>query len=253
MTTKCKLSLLLVFMLLSEWAVASISQAEEGFCPVPTMTETIIFPSSWGCEWFIGNPDEIARNGNGLIELRNGRPPYQWQISGNGFWFDEAHTVTAAQTTDPSVRLYVGSSACGSATINVTDGSACSRSGTVRSNAGSWVLVTRNQCVMSGTFNYTIPGGWYGLVLGGKKQEVKVMNIGGCSSGAPGYSCSNPCPGGNCSAGCAQWCLPNGVGCQDCLNTGIVPCVNTPLPPGEGSYYTCFCIWGISYYEWRCN
>jgi hypothetical protein len=254
MMTNRKFPVLLVFLLLSACILASISQADEDICPVPTMTGTITYPSSWSCGWFIGNPDEIARNQNGVIELRGGRPPYQWQVSGNGFWFDAAHTITSVQTTDPSVRAYADSSACGSATIHVTDGSSCSQSGTVRTSAGDWVLVTRDQCVMPGAYNYTF-GAWYGLVRGGMKQELLLTNIGSCSSGAPGYSCSNPYPGANCSSSqfCQYpgWCIQNGVGCQDCLETGAVPCVNSP---GDGgSLYNCYCVNSIYYYEWRCN
>jgi hypothetical protein len=252
MTTNCKIPLFLFGLFIGAFAAPIPASADEGDCSVQTITGTVTFPASWGCDWLATNPNEIARNSSGLIRLKNGRLPFQWQMSGNGFWFDAAHTITTIQTIDPSVTVYVGSSACGSATLTATDSSGCSTTGTVRTNAGSWVLVTRDQCVMSGTYNYTI-GGWFGLVRGGMKQELVTYYSGACRPGGPGYSCSNPCPGVSCSSifQTYRYCLKNGVGCQDCLNTGIVPCV--ARPDICSGCYDCRCVRSIYYYEWRCN
>jgi len=66
-------------------------------------------------KWAKGNPEEIAPGGTKKIAVKCGTSPYTWSVSGAGFSL--ADSQTAGITND----LIADATACGLATITVTD------------------------------------------------------------------------------------------------------------------------------------
>lgn len=99
----------------------------------------------WEPKWSPKNPEQITpfdagEEGSGVATVRfdGGRPPYTWQVSGNGFWFDDQYTQTTIQTDTFSTPIYADENACGSALITVTDDCGKSGSGNIGSTVGVW-------------------------------------------------------------------------------------------------------------------
>jgi hypothetical protein len=86
-------------------------------------------------EWDPTNPQEIGRNSNVEIKVIGGIPQYNWSVSGNGF------NLSQSQSNGISNILTADSTACGSATITVTDGCGGTTTGYVRCTSGDWVLL----------------------------------------------------------------------------------------------------------------
>lgn len=78
------------------------------------------------------NPETIARNDDVGITISDGIGPFTWSVSGTGFSFDD-ETTTAGSNT-----LRADNSACGVATITVTDACEDLVTGYVRCTTGSW-------------------------------------------------------------------------------------------------------------------
>jgi hypothetical protein len=78
------------------------------------------------------NPDEIDRNNSIPICVIGGIPPYTWQVSGNGFSLSEGATKGLTNT------LIANDTACGTATITVTDTYGVPVTGYVRCTTGQW-------------------------------------------------------------------------------------------------------------------
>jgi RHS repeat-associated protein len=75
------------------------------------------------------NPDEIDQNSSIPINVIGGCPPYTWSVSGNGF--------SLIGNT-----LFADDTACGSATITVTDTCGNNITGYVRCTEGVWNLIS---------------------------------------------------------------------------------------------------------------
>lgn len=80
----------------------------------------------------------IAQSASCTVAVTGSDGPFDWSVSGTGFTLDSATTTGLTNT------LNADASACGSATITVTD--ACSRSttGYVRCTTGQWVEKSRS-------------------------------------------------------------------------------------------------------------
>jgi len=91
------------------------------------------YPSGWFPEFQYdpNNPEEIDRNSSVEISVIGGFPPYTWEVSGTGF-------SVLSSTTYRMNTLSADNTACGSATITVTDkyGDICT--GFVRCTTGQW-------------------------------------------------------------------------------------------------------------------
>jgi len=77
-----------------------------------------IFAPEYWCDpftWPDTNPIGISQSQTKDIVIEGGVPPFTWQISGSGF------TLDRYQTTDMTNKIIASGSACGPATITVTD------------------------------------------------------------------------------------------------------------------------------------
>lgn len=92
-------------------------------------------------EWdYTNSADVMADNSMGAVFWTGGLGPFDVQISGTGFWLDEAHTKKTLTTNSQYVMIYT-SAACGVGEITVRDYCLQVESGAVRSVKGQWVLV----------------------------------------------------------------------------------------------------------------
>jgi len=199
------------------------------------------------------NSDEMIDQGivgtdaTATIIVTDGCGPFSWEVSGTGF------TLAAASTTSRTNTLIADGTACGSATITVTDTCEDSCTGYVRCTTGQWVLKSRG-CVMSG--DGTLDEGspycsacgyiWeFTYIVGNKKQTQMTVRGWGYS----GYTDSN---------------------CIDTIHTTLPQDTGWTYPedfpvdyslcdnPGECDpyemdqyYYTDAANW-MSYFEWEC-
>jgi RHS repeat-associated protein len=186
-----------------------------------------------------GNPDEIDPNSSISINVIGGCPPYTMAVSGNGFSMT-GNTLLADDT------------ACGSATITVTDVCANSATGYVRSTNGTWVQI----CVFSGE-----PDDWDGN--SGHCCSGGGIGIGGASAGyvvyfSPAHMVY--------SAGCCSASFKEGSGGDTCAtlpafsctfpSTGLTKTMYDYVMKRFGGYgydlqYGCFNYY-YSFREWSC-
>ena len=132
----CTTLLFLVCTFLLSPTFSMAQETSKGPCPapIPTVSGDPTFSPGWApFRWAPGNPQVIDDTPIQLLVI-NGMPPYQWSVAEEGFSTDPAatgdtNTLTASET------------ACGSATITVTDGESQVTSGTLRSACGRWVEI----------------------------------------------------------------------------------------------------------------
>lgn len=120
-------------------------------CQTPISTEpgNRIIPPNWRDAYkpkIYSNNDEIARNNYVNVWVYSeGRacPTYSWSVSGTGFHFDSASGPTTATTNADmeTLQLWADGTACGTATITVTDLCEGNDEEYVRCTTGQWVLV----------------------------------------------------------------------------------------------------------------
>lgn len=175
----------------------------------PTFPGNCAYTPDWYTEFQYdpNNPDEIDRNSSVEISVIGGTSPYTWQVGGTGFSLSEGTTEGLINT------LIANDTACGTATISVTDSCGYSCSGEVRGADGHWQLVVNEaiatwdnrpgEC-LCGTASERISGGskyqtvWYG----GTNMSLRNWNVFG-SPNAPYcdgcdyscYGCEGPCCG----------------------------------------------------------
>lgn len=200
-----------------------------------------------GFAWNPASATSIAQNGTATVSVLandNSGSPYTWSVSGTGFSFDNPVTAGASNT------LKASSTACGTATINVTGcGGKISASGVVLCTTGKWIF-KGNICGLAGAaspwdyaYNAT-------LIVGNKKQtQQNEQNISGlpCEHiyGPP------PCNGSILSACCKNiMCNAYGYASQTPCLTGAPqePCVCYNIGNNSG----CPKIKLLTYYEWGC-
>lgn len=86
--------------------------------------------------WDYDNSAEtINRSDSVSVYIVGGEPPFMWTVAGDGFH------VETYQTYSRTNILYANATACGSATITVTDDCGDTTSGDVRCSAGQWLLI----------------------------------------------------------------------------------------------------------------
>ena len=131
--------------------------------------------------WSEANPEEIARNTVVNLHAEGGVGPYEWKVTGQGYWFDPAYVFTEALSEDPGVKLYADGTICGDASIEVRDRCNQSASGTLTfDGAMKWLGANPTTfngarrlllCVVGGVppYHWTITGG-AGQDVGGVKM-----------------------------------------------------------------------------------
>ncbi len=143
-------------------------------CPLPSI------PENWcHCSdliWDPANPgpeDKIEPGDAVVISVIGGCRNYEWEVSGEGFWFDAAYTMKFIETQTDSTTLYLDdTTACGSATITVTDDCGEIALGYVKSTAGHWEFRDDLSC----------QGSW-GLGLTAHPMDCRGGIVTGCSQG----------------------------------------------------------------------
>jgi hypothetical protein len=115
-------------------------------CPGPTSTTPgdVGCNPNWSIKWAPKNPPEVERNKDIPIKFTGIKGPYDITVSGTGFWLDAQHTIKTIQNNETGeITLYADNSACGAATIDVTD-VGCTNPITgkafVKSTEGVWKL-----------------------------------------------------------------------------------------------------------------
>lgn len=94
------------------------------------------------------NPETIDQNDSKVITVIDGLSPFSWSVAGTGFSF------SAATTMGQSNVLLTDDTACGLATITVTDDCGTVVASYIKCTTGQWVLKP-GFCVMAGGGNCT--------------------------------------------------------------------------------------------------
>jgi hypothetical protein len=164
----------------------------------PTVTGNYTYPPF---QYDPDNPDEIDRNNSIPICVIGGIPPYTWQVNGNGFSLSEGATEGLTNT------LIAESTACGAATITVTDKFGASCTGYVRCTTGNWsdfvqVAITVKGDVCPDNPNCKSSSGSYDYVCNGISNKYQYRKYSVHSSSGmhcPGELCGgDPTRSGAC-------------------------------------------------------
>jgi hypothetical protein len=119
---------------------------------MPSLSGNYEYPQDWYSGPLILTSSETVSRDNyvdvWLDPEEWGHPPFQWTVSGTGFYFEEAPGPTFLTTHSDSeiIALWADDTACGAATISVTDARGETDTAVVRSSAGRWVLVHEEDC-----------------------------------------------------------------------------------------------------------
>jgi len=166
--------------------------ADETICDSATITAEDKCKTHTGYVAFAASPlawdddnstDAIYQNHSGAIAVSGGVGPFDWSVSGTGFWLDESHTLTELTTDTRTTTLWADATACGTATINVTDDCEGSCTGEVRcADAGNWVDKGYG-CVlggMAGEYTGEGPSGFHHFTLThGKYRQAQITRSNG--------------------------------------------------------------------------
>lgn len=169
--------------------------------------------------WPDNNPETIARNSQVSVFVFGGRPPFHWIVSGQGF------SLLLSETQSRDNVLIADATACGTASITVTDQCGFNVTGEVRCVSGQWCLI---QSCEHTTLRGTYLGYYHAVEIRGKyKYEA--------------YFCYQA-PPGVCMRGI----------CAGISSLGLCPTPLSALPP-KSPAATIFCGCGISKtWEWKC-
>lgn len=216
----------------------------EGPNPNPCSILYYVNPS-----WNDDNAETVAREGFMTITIDNGYGPFTWAVSGTGFSLADEETALGSND------LSADETACGTATVTVTD--ACGEStvtGYVRCTTGEWVTKS-NTCVLTGGGSLvegTMPNCSptdckYVLTQGNKRQTQSIHAF-----GMGDEYCADETYSVWCATGYKGDCW-SGVGgaCIDCNITSISTC-DCYTDYVEDTDY-CFCTTDVIYEEWECG
>jgi len=168
----------------------------------PTVTGNHTYTPEWypAFQYDPNNPDEIDRNSSVEISVIGGFPSYTWQVSGNGF-------SIPSSTTGRTNNLSADDTACGAATITVTDKYGDNCTGYVRCTTGSWsdfvqVAITVKGDVCPDNPNCKSSSGSYDYVCDGISNKYQYRKYSVHSSSGmhcPGELCGgDPTRSGAC-------------------------------------------------------
>lgn len=190
----------------------------------------------------------VARNDSCTVAITGSDGPFNWSVSGTGFTLDNATTTGLTNT------LNADGTACGSATITVTDTCSGSATGYVRCTTGQWVDNGAG-CTVPGPYTSKDTGGGSSAIykrLLGKDwvwQTIKVAYATGDSGDCPSYCNYDTCTGCNdCVTGkaCAEIRA-------DLIDCGADWWCGEDANCGAGaSGVVCLCNASLVGYEWEC-
>ena len=184
-----------------------------------------------------GSDDTIDRDGTATIVVTGGCPPFTWSVAGTGF-----SIPSTSQTR--TVLLSADNTACGSATITVTDKCGDTCTGYVRCTTGQWVY-KQDGCVLSGA-GTEYECAWdmcWELIIGNKRQLQLSEKTGT-------YNYQN-CSDDHCCPHCGVLETCEEPACQECIGDGRIPCQDDPteLLPDRSH---CWENAALQYFEWEC-
>lgn len=239
----------------------------EDLCVVPTVTEEITIPADWPdwTEWYgklqIDAEKSTIDRGEGIhlwcfAEWGSTCPPFNWNVSGNGFHFYGVAGPTTGRTDEEFeiIPLYADATACGSATITVTDSQGeFSHAYVLCQQGGHWVQLYNHRCWLGecgdclypGPADLTVkylntPPRWYSDKYVGKYRYRQYTDW---ACGSEVYPCGH-----------SYWdthCLPtHSDQIEPCITDDeefFVPCVNSGA--GSSHYHKNY----IQLFEWKCN
>ena len=193
--------------------------------------------------------DTIGRNASINIHVKDGVGYYSWSVAGTGF-------SIPSRTEGVINVLSTDNTACGPATITVTDFCGDSVTIYIRCTEGSdWIPKTADTCVMPGpgTFvSFSSPFIYYEYVVGYRKQIDRIQTRGGGFE----LACPDPCDDPTCAGGlmCDPYSSP--LPCLTNLtwigNPVEVPCTKaTWISEDQFSCYSA-ALSAQDYYEWEC-
>jgi len=203
------------------------------------------------------NSDETIDQGIGeedataVVIVTDGCGPFTWEVSGTGF-------SIPASTDGRTNTLSADDTACGTATITVTDNCGDSCTGYVRGTEGQWVnkkvgtVDGDEACVLTGIGTYSACGSdhCFELVEGYQKQTQRVHNYGGCQLGSSVSCCECDICCNTGGDGCTGWRCWSGISYYEPVEQYLVPYYNI-YTPAENYSRKCSNIQTI-YYEWEC-
>ena len=220
------------------------------------------FPIEWDYEI---SEETIVRGGNALVAVTQGTGPYTWAVTGTGF------TISPETETRYNI-LFADETACGSATIVVTDACGSVAVGYVREEDNSqWnVRGAQNVCGISGAASWARYGDITqkdGTLIQGKYKTVVRIGSGGGANGC--INCgSSAFPG---ALTCPEWCASvnclAGIQCNECVTgysitgytqAGTWNCwgLTFVFPSCEAGLWRsmiCACAARVQNYEWECS
>jgi hypothetical protein len=137
--------------------------------------------------WANSNPDSIMRDQRIALAVSGGKPPYTWTVQGTSF------TLASQSTTDGNNQLSAGNSACGAATITVTEKGGQSITKYVKCTTGKWVQIsTDTSCTVGAGISILCEE-----IVGNRKIRVMGRNYyylwGSCKCNGPHYCINITC------------------------------------------------------------
>jgi len=156
-------------------------------CIVPTIPKNVEgIAELLALRWASGHPPaEIQPGTDAEVTVVAGFPPLQWSVSGNGFSLDKVEEKDVDH--ERSKLLIASPTACGTATITVTD-SHNSVTGYVRSKAGTWVY--KETCSLTDCDCKKYYTRWIYEISG--YQQWIFFGYDYCCKADCGWSCSHP-------------------------------------------------------------
>lgn len=135
-------------------SVVGWCRGQEGTCIMPTGTGEVTYPPEWSSSVLTvrASHDAVGRGNYVLLWVESdgqGCPPYEWHVTGSGFYFEgvSGPTVSTTDHDGQALQLWANSTACGSAFITVTDGCGANAEASIReAYYGKWVLIEQQDC-----------------------------------------------------------------------------------------------------------
>jgi hypothetical protein len=210
------------------------------------------------------NQETIGSNSNTEIVFYGGSGPYEYTITGDGFWFDQGFTKTETTATKSFITIYTDASSCGVGEITILDRCKKTASCTIRNTSGQWGAVTpgRMCCGEKDGGGGCGAGSICRRTEGECRQSTRFSQCQGAAGSCNVWDadCSH-CDGiPACSNGFDD-CIPFGecgVDLEDCGTGSQVKLCYEPCasPPGAGGFTRGLCYinsGGYPYYQlWEC-
>jgi len=157
----------------------SVSECRASECCSGTVT-------AWD---YVNSAATIGQSANTIVYVTGSGTELEWSVSGTGFFFDAGLSLTTI-TTGASTTLYTNASACGAATITVTDCASNVVTGYIRCTVGVWTTFnahdfTTSDCGKQGacgttSYYYTDPG--HRVICWGDQTMIRINIPEGCDS-----------------------------------------------------------------------